>query len=406
MEWISASGRSGRRLLIAFDSSYKNWKNMFFRVRSICSSYLFFLEEGGKPRFLLHWTTDPVPYTTFEVHRLDEVERDEVQQLSCLSVFHCANLIGLNENRHALMKYFYMASKLNKKDLEKFLNLNPSTDSIDDTDTDTSVPISTMATPSGSQLKQQSGKRLAKVPAKPLPRSKRARVPPFASTSGIQRSPLATVISGDGPSSKVPSVSPTPTIVDVDFRPGMIDDGVPSSSEIDKMHSNKLKKENLFEEARVHQLQALTLMKELEQISDGLEFDKLIKENEDLKRKLEVAHKAHGKLKKEVFELNNKQKKWHMEKIDLEVSLKEERDLLKSTQVNLSEQKKRLQHIMSQESNQYLEGFKCAKSQAAFLCSVNERNLDAMRLWGRVKDGEIVVDDEVEESKDSVRLIV
>ncbi|MCH98622.1 hypothetical protein A2U01_0019627, partial [Trifolium medium] len=123
------------------------------------------------------------------------------------------------------------------------------------------------------------------------------------------------------------------------------------------MHSDKLRKEKLFEAARAHQLQALTLMKELEQdlISDGLEFDKLIKENEDLKRKLEVAHKAQDKLKKEVFDLNNKQKKWRMEKIDLESALKEERDLLKSTQVNLSEQKKRLQQIMSQESHQYFE---------------------------------------------------
>jgi chromosome segregation ATPase len=169
------------------------------------------------------------------------------------------------------------------------------------------------------------------------------------------------------------------------------------------MHSNKLRKEKLFEAARLNQLQALTLMKELKQdlISDGLHMDKLIKENEDLKRKLEVAHKAQDKLKKEVFDLNNKKEKWCMEKTDLESTLKEERDLLKSTQVNLSEQKKRLQRVMSQESHQYFEGFKCAKSQAAFLCSVDERNLDVMRLWGRVKDGEIVVDDEGEESKDS-----
>ncbi|PNX66781.1 hypothetical protein L195_g063211, partial [Trifolium pratense] len=60
------------------------------------------------------------------------------------------------------------------------------------------------------------------------------------------------------------------------------------------MHSDKLGKEKMFEAARVHQLQALTLMKELEQdlYSHGLDLDKLIKENEDLKRKLEVAHKA------------------------------------------------------------------------------------------------------------------
>ena len=140
-------------------------------------------------------------------------------------------------------------------------------------------------------------------------------------------------------------------------------------------------------------------------ISDGV--DKVIKENEedklikDLKRKLEVAHKAQDKLKKEVFDLKTKQEKLCMEKINLESALKEERYLHKSTQVNLTDEKKRLQEVLSDADHQYLEGFKCAKSQAAFLCSVDEGKLNAMRLWGQVRDGEIVVDDEGEESESS-----
>jgi hypothetical protein len=89
VEWISASGRSVRRLLNAFDTSYKNWKNMFFRVRSI------------------HWTTDHVLCTIFEVARFDEVEQDEVQQLSCLSVFYCANS---NPDPLYKMQYSYQLS--------------------------------------------------------------------------------------------------------------------------------------------------------------------------------------------------------------------------------------------------------------------------------------------------------
>jgi len=136
-------------------------------------------------------------------------------------------------------------------------------------------------------------------------------------------------------------------------------------------------------------------------ISDGV--DKVIKENEedklikDLKRKLEVAHKAQDKLKKEVFDLKTKQEKLCMEKINLESALKEERYLHKSTQVNLTEEKKKVEKALSDKALQYFEGFNCAKSQAAFLCSVDEGKLDAMRLWGKVRDGEIVVDDEGEE---------
>jgi hypothetical protein len=107
-----------------------------------------------------------------------------------------------------------MAWKLNKKDLWNFLNLKP-TDSVADT--------------SGSQLRKR--KRLTKVPTEPLPH--------------IQ----ACVTKSE-----------------------MKDDGVQSSPEIDKMHSDKLRKEKLFEAAPLNQLQALTLMKELEQdlISDGM----------------------------------------------------------------------------------------------------------------------------------------
>jgi len=101
MGWISACGRPGRWLFTAFESSCKEWKNTFFRVYSPC---LF--NEGRNPRFPLHWTTDPVPYTTFEIDQLDEVERDEVQRLSCLPMFHCADLIRLNVNRDALMLFF------------------------------------------------------------------------------------------------------------------------------------------------------------------------------------------------------------------------------------------------------------------------------------------------------------
>jgi len=288
-----------------------------------------------------------------------------------------------------------MTKKLKKKDLEKYL---PSTDSI----ADTSAPNSTMAAPSGSQLKEKMRKRLAKVPAEPLPH-KQARVTrppvPLDSAGGIQTS-VATATAGNVPSSEVP------------FSMGMTDDGIWSSSEIGGTHLAKLRNEDKVAAARVLHQRALTLMKEVEQdlISDGV--DKVIKESEedklinDLKRKLEVAHKAQDKLKKEVFDMKTKQEKWHIEKINLESALKEERDLrkstcdlLKSTQVNLTEEKKKIEQVLSDKVLQYLEGFNCAKSQAAFLCSVDEGKLDAMRLSGEVRDGEIVVDDEGEESE-------
>jgi len=71
---------------------------------------------------------------------------------------------------------------LKKKDLEKFL---PSMGSI----ADTSAPNSTMVAPSGSQLKEMTRKRIAKVPDEPLPH-KQARVTkssvPLDSAGGIQ----------------------------------------------------------------------------------------------------------------------------------------------------------------------------------------------------------------------------
>jgi len=292
-----------------------------------------------------------------------------------------------------------MTCKLEKKDLEK--KFIPSKDLI----VDASASNSTMAAPSGSQLKEKRRKRLAKVPAEPQIH-KQARVMessvPLALTTGIKGS-VETGIAGNVPSSKVPSVGLAPTMVDVHFRPCMIDDEVWSSLGVDRTRIAKLRKEDMVE-------LALTLMKEVKQavISDGMdklikesEEDKLVIENEDLKRKLEVAHIAQDKLKKEVLDLNTKQEKWRMEKIDLESALKEERDLHKSTQVNLTDEKKRLQEVLSDADHQYLEGFKCAKSQAAFLCSVDEGKLNAMRLWGQVRDGEIVVDDEGEESESS-----
>jgi len=74
---------------------------MFFRV---CSP--FFFDEGRSPRFPLQWTTDPIPHTTFEIDQLDEVERDEVQRMSCLPTFDCSKLIRLNVNCDTLMDYF------------------------------------------------------------------------------------------------------------------------------------------------------------------------------------------------------------------------------------------------------------------------------------------------------------
>jgi len=101
--WISARRRPGRWLVGPFDFTCRYWKNKFFRVRSS-----FFFDEGGNPRFPLHWTTDRVvSYHTFEIEQLNEVERDEVQQLGRLPKFHCAaDLIKkFNENRHALMSH-------------------------------------------------------------------------------------------------------------------------------------------------------------------------------------------------------------------------------------------------------------------------------------------------------------
>ncbi|CAK8531541.1 unnamed protein product [Lathyrus sativus] len=385
--WISASGRSGRRLLNAFCSSYKNWKNMFFKVRSG-----LLLDEGGNSQFPLRWTTDPVPFNTFEIDRLDEVEREEIQLLIGLPVFHCAKLIALNENRDALMAHFSEMTrfKFKKKDLEKFINVKPSTDPI----TRNSPPNRTMASPSGSQLKEKKRKRTSEVPAEPVPHKQ----------TRVNKSPVLLASAGN-----VPSVVPAPTIP-VQNLEAMWDDAHGSSSEIDRPCFSKLRKEDMVEAAKVYQLRALTLIKEMEQvmISEGLEKltneneeDKRIKEIGDLKRKLEVAHKAQDKLKKELVDLNTKQEKWQKEKIDLESALKEERDLLKSTQVNLRDEKNKVQQAMSQAAHQYLEGFNCAKSQAAFLCSVDEGKLDGMRLWGQVRDGEIVVDDEGDESEDS-----
>ncbi|KAL5097835.1 hypothetical protein RYX36_002162 [Vicia faba] len=391
--WISANGRSGRRLLDSFYSSYKRWKNMFFKVRSAS----FLLNEGGDSRFPLCWTTDPVPFITFEIDRLDEVERDEIQLLTGLPVFHCAKLIALNENRDALMAHFsYMTTyKFKKKDLAKFINLKASIDPI----ACTSAPYRTMASPSGSQLKEMKRKRLSEVPTEPVPH-KQIRV---------VHSPVLLSSAGNVPSSKLPSVGPAPTLP-IQNLEAMWDDAHGSSSEIDRPCFSKLRKEEMVEAAKVYQLRALTLMKEVEQVifSEGLdkltkenEEDKRIKEIEDLKRKLEVAHKAQDKMKKELVDLNTKQEKWQKEKIDLESALKEERDLLKSTRVNLRDEKNKVQQAMSQAAHQYLEGFNCAKSQAAFLCSVDEGKLDGMRLWGQVRGGEIVVDDGGDESDDS-----
>ncbi|CAL5184260.1 unnamed protein product [Lathyrus oleraceus] len=384
--WISASGRSGRRLLNGFYSSYKNWKNRFFKVGSVSASFL--LKEWGNSPFPLQWTTDPIPFNTFEIDRLDEVEREEIQPLIDLPVFHCAKLIALNENCGALMAHFSEMTTFmfKKKDLEKFINLKPSPDPI----THTSAPNRTVTSPSGSQLKEKKRKRLSEVPAEPVPHKQ----------TRVINSPVLLASAGN-----VPLVGPAPTLP-VQNLEAMWDDAHGSSSEIDRPCISKLRKEDMVEAAKVYQLRALTLMKEMEQvmISESLEKltkeneeDKRIKEIEELKRKLEVAHKAQDKLKKELVDLNTKQEKWQKEKIDLESALKKERDLLKSTQVNLRDEKNKVQQAMSQAAHQYLEGFNCAKSQAAFLCSDEEGRLDGMRLWGQVRDGEIVVDDEGDE---------
>ncbi|XP_058728000.1 uncharacterized protein LOC131599749 isoform X2 [Vicia villosa] len=379
--WISANGRSGRRLLDGFCNSYKRWKNMFFKVRSAS----FLLNEEGDSRFPLRWTADPVPFITFEIDRLDEVERDEIQLLTGLPVFHCAKLIALNENRDALMAHFSEMTtyKFKKKDLEKFVHLKPSTDAI----ADTSAPNRTMASPSVSQLKEKKRKRLFEVLNEPV---------------HVIKSPVLLASAGNVPSAKLPSVGPAPTLP-IQNLEAMWDDALGSSSEIDRHCFSNLRKEEMVEAAKVYQLRALTLMKEVEQvmISEGLdkltkenEEDKRIKEIEDLKGKLEVAHKAQDKLKKELVDLNEKQEKWKKEKIDLESALTKERNLLKLTRVNLRDEKNKVQQAMAQAAHQYLEGFNCAKSQAAFLCSVDEGKLDGMRLWGQVRDGEIVVDDD------------
>ena len=56
--WVSLSGLTRRKLLKAFDSSYKNFKASYFKVASRQDMLAYFLDKNAATKFSLCWSKE------------------------------------------------------------------------------------------------------------------------------------------------------------------------------------------------------------------------------------------------------------------------------------------------------------------------------------------------------------
>ncbi|KAL2319189.1 hypothetical protein Fmac_033065 [Flemingia macrophylla] len=92
-KWISLNRILKRYLLESFTSSYKNFKNGFFRIGIREESRKYFYDEVGQPLFPLAWTRNPRHCDGYKEEHLIEVEREGLKPTKVRIPKRCRGLL-------------------------------------------------------------------------------------------------------------------------------------------------------------------------------------------------------------------------------------------------------------------------------------------------------------------------
>ncbi|KOM34658.1 hypothetical protein LR48_Vigan02g080800 [Vigna angularis] len=79
--WVSLISESENALLELYVQSYRGFKNQFLKVSILDSGRSFFFDEGGRSKFPLYWTQNPLKFTSWSE---DKMTIDELEALGLL----------------------------------------------------------------------------------------------------------------------------------------------------------------------------------------------------------------------------------------------------------------------------------------------------------------------------------
>ncbi|KAJ1387258.1 hypothetical protein SESBI_40171 [Sesbania bispinosa] len=111
VSWTSLNGFSGRPILAAIYSSYKDFKSHYFKLRGsdLYPDLLFF--PNGEPKFPFFWTKNPNRMLGVDFSKLTDLEQQDALLLQSYHPISCSLLIENEGDNDALRPYIEMSKK-------------------------------------------------------------------------------------------------------------------------------------------------------------------------------------------------------------------------------------------------------------------------------------------------------
>ncbi|KAJ1378911.1 hypothetical protein SESBI_47355 [Sesbania bispinosa] len=91
--WVSLNSIHTKGVLSAYTSSYKKWKQKFFRVRGVGAMSTLLVSEDGSPHFPLFWSLEPRRVPGFDYNDLSFDEKIDVAFLRNSAPLDCGFLL-------------------------------------------------------------------------------------------------------------------------------------------------------------------------------------------------------------------------------------------------------------------------------------------------------------------------
>lgn len=103
--WVSLNGSAGFGILVAYTTSYKDFKDKFIKVRigPACPNLL--INSAGFRRFPLHWTINPKARNSYDRDTMSDVEIKDIDYLSKFKTMKCAKILRLENDEDKLWEY-------------------------------------------------------------------------------------------------------------------------------------------------------------------------------------------------------------------------------------------------------------------------------------------------------------
>ncbi|XP_020221097.1 uncharacterized protein LOC109803834 [Cajanus cajan] len=112
--WVSVSGVSGRGLLSLFQSSYKDFKKSYFRVRSLPG------HEDVLEGFPLYWNQKTIAFGGLDPEKLSESDRVDVKKIEDLKTFfNTGKLLDLESRPQELKIHIAKMASMSNREMMK-----------------------------------------------------------------------------------------------------------------------------------------------------------------------------------------------------------------------------------------------------------------------------------------------